>query len=245
MITINRANQRQEFGNTKFHIKSTAPGINLGDPTDYGLAQLGRVDYSKIKAGTVVGMHPHRNDEILSYLRKGKMTHEDSSGNIIEIGPTHLMMMNAGSGIYHEETVPKDGDDVDMIQIFIRPNEDNLKQNVQFIELETLNSVNEWRLIGGSNTTEAPLKINSQILVCDAHITKSLDLRIPDDKTGLLYVFDGDIKINNDDLSKGDSVVLDEDITINLTSSLTADLVYFEMDKNAKYTRSGPFSGMK
>ena len=30
-------------------------------------------------------------------------------------------MMNAGSGLYHEETVPEGGETVEMLQIFLRP----------------------------------------------------------------------------------------------------------------------------
>jgi len=245
MIIINRAKQRQEFGRADFRIKSTFPGVNLKNPNDIGLAQLGRIDYSEINAGFVVKMHPHKNDEIFSYIRKGTMTHEDTNGNIVEIGANHLMMMNAGSGIYHEETVPKDGENVEMIQIFIRPDADDLKPNVQFLKLESLNSVNNWRLVAGSNSSDAPLKINGEINVWDNHITSSNELKVSENRIGFLYIFDGDVKVGNEYLYKGDSVVLDENIKIDVASSPTADLVYFEMDKNAKYSRSGPFSGMK
>lgn len=245
MITINRAKQRQEFGREDFRIKSTFPGINLGNPSDMGLAQLGRVDYSEIKEGFVVKMHPHKNDEIFSYIRKGTMTHEDTSGNIVEIGATNLMLMNAGSGIHHEETVPKDGGDIEMIQIFIRPQADDLKPNVQFSKLKNLNSVNNWRLVAGSPTSDAPLKINGEINVWDNHITTLTKLNVSENKIGFLYIFDGAIKIGNEFLYKGDSVVLDENISIDVASSPTADLVYFEMDSSAEYSRSGAYSGLK
>lgn len=245
MLTINRAKQRQEFGRADFHIKSTFPGINLGNPSDFGLAQLGRIDYSEIKEGFVIKMHPHKNDEIFSYMRKGTMTHEDTNGNLIEIGANHLMLMNAGSGIFHEETVPKDGENVEMIQIFMRPSADNLTPNVQFSKLEKTYSVNDWRLVAGSPTSDAPLKINGEVNIYDNRITTANTLEVSENKIGFLYIFDGEVKIGNNFLCKGDSVVLNENITVDVAASPTADLVYFEMDNSAEYSRSGAYSGVK
>lgn len=245
MITINRAKQRQEFGRSDFHIKSTFPAMNLNNPADLGLAQLGRVDYSEIKEGFVVKMHPHKNDEIFSYIRSGTMTHEDTNGNVVEIGADNLMLMNAGSGIFHEETVPNDSENVEMLQIFMRPSEDNLEPNVQFSKLENRYSINNWRLVAGSPSSDAPLKINGEVNIYDNRITTANTLEVADNKIGFLYIFDGEIKIGNDFLHKGDSVVLDEKITIEVSASPTADLVYFELDESAKYSRSGAYSGMK
>jgi redox-sensitive bicupin YhaK (pirin superfamily) len=42
-------------------------------------------------------MHPHRDDEILTYLRSGIAEHKDTEGNIEIITNKRLMMMNAGS----------------------------------------------------------------------------------------------------------------------------------------------------
>lgn len=242
MIVINKADQVRHFGNKNFHITSTSPGINLDNPDDYGLAQLGRIDYSEIQPGAVVAMHPHQYDEIFSYMREGVMTHEDSTGNLIEIGGTHLMLMNAGTGILHEETVPKNSAPVNMLQIFIRPRRDDFKPRVQFSKLESLNSENKWRLVAGTAESKAPLEINSDINIWDTHITKSIPLKVSKDKIGFLYVFKGNVKINDNLLDKFENVVLDENITIDLVSS-SADLVYFEMDPNSEYSRSGAYSG--
>ncbi|MDY8134338.1 pirin family protein [Aquimarina sp. 2201CG5-10] len=244
MIVKNSLDQRRLFGGDKFQIESTLPGINMNNPDDIGLVQLGRVDYSYIKKGFVVSMHPHKNDEILSYIRKGRMTHEDSTGNLIPIHNTYMMMMNAGSGILHEETVVDVGEDVEMLQIFIRPEKDDIEPSVQFYDFKEEYSINNWRLIAGYKEENTPLVINSKIKVFDNHLTKNTTLQVNKGKTGLLYVFDGDIKINNTvSLTKGESLVLDEDLSIELLNR-SADLVYFELDQNAPFSRSGPYSGL-
>ena len=168
-------------------------------------------------------MHSHENDEILSYIRKGEMTHEDdkNKGNLITINNTHLMMMNAGKGVFHEETVPKDGEDVEMLQIFMRAEKDNVSPNVQFHDFNKVYSDNNWRLIAGFKTSEAPLTINSKVRVFDNHITKNSLLNVVPGKTGFLYIFNGEININKDlTLRKGDSIVTDENLEIELINYL-------------------------
>jgi hypothetical protein len=58
-----------------------------------------------------------RNDEILSYIWRGTMVHEDSAGYRIPLSPRKLMMMNAGRGFWHEESTPSEP--VEMLQIFV------------------------------------------------------------------------------------------------------------------------------
>lgn len=52
-------------------------------------------------------MHPHRGIETISYVYKGAMTHKDSLGNEDTIGNGEVQWMTAGSGIFHEEKLPK------------------------------------------------------------------------------------------------------------------------------------------
>ena len=243
MLIKNDAEQRRPFGNPMFQIQSASVGINVPDSDDTGMLQLGRIDHSLIKPGFVVSMHPHENDEIFSYIRQGAMTHEDTQGNVVTISSTKLMMMNSGSGIQHEETVPNDGDDVEMLQIFIRPEQAGLEPNVQFHEFPTETSVDEWRLLAGHKNSHAPLTIYSGIKVFDNHLTQASDVTIGQDKRAVIYLFEGRVTVNGDvTLGKGDSLVADETLQIRPLAA-SADLVLFELDEKVPFSRSGAFSG--
>ena len=56
-----------------------------------------------IKSHTGFPMHSHQNMEIITYIRKGSITHKDSVGNIGEIKSGQVQVMSAGSGITHSE----------------------------------------------------------------------------------------------------------------------------------------------
>ena len=70
-----------------------------------------------------VGVHPHRGFETVTIAYKGKIAHEDSTGNkgIIEEGG--VQWMTAASGIlhkeYHEESFSKTGGDFQMVQLWV------------------------------------------------------------------------------------------------------------------------------
>ncbi len=228
-----------------FNIDINFPGLALKDGTDKrGLGQLGRFDHGRLKPGVFVAMHPHVNDEILSYIRRGKLTHEDTEGDKTVVTNSKIMMMNAGKGIYHQESIGEDGNDVDMLQIFIRPSVTGLKPQVQFYDFEDPFSLNEWRIIAGPSNQNPPLKINSEVSVFDARLSNS-KIVPPNvqEKTYVLYVFEGKITVEGIKMDAGDLMVYEKE-KIMAISEATSDLVLFELDLEATYTREGMYSGV-
>jgi quercetin 2,3-dioxygenase len=93
---------------------------NWHDPRRMGLGPLRVWNDDRVRPGGGFGMHPHRDMEIITYVREGALTHEDSLGNKGRIGAGEVQVMSAGSGIVHAEQ--NDGDeDVTLFQIWIHP----------------------------------------------------------------------------------------------------------------------------
>lgn len=245
MIHISKAITRRKVSRGPFTSHFLPLGRLLNDSDDHGIDQIGRLEHATLDAGALVPMHMHQNEEILSYLRKGTMHHKDSDGNDLGIHNKYLMLMNAGSGIYHEEGVREGDETVEMLQIFIRPKEDDLKPKIQFHELDERYSLNQWRLLAGHESSEAPMTFRSEILFYDIRLVKENTLQTPilNERTGLLYVFDGSLKIENNDkiIERGDSIVIKKE-QLDLVSIEKSDLVFFVLDETAPYSRNGLFA---
>lgn len=65
--------------------------------------------------------HPHRGQETITYVLKGKVDHEDFTGSKGTLGPGDLQFMTAGRGVMHAEMprVDSDLEDVEGIQLWV------------------------------------------------------------------------------------------------------------------------------
>lgn len=227
------------------HIKILYPGVVVENSNDSGLGSIGRIDHAEISGATTIKMHPHINDDILSYFRTGYAVHTDSEGFQATVSRNKLMLMKAGKLFYHEETMPEP---LEGLQIFIRPKFKDLNPEVVFQDLTETDSMDTWRLLA-SPMEQTPLQFSSETWIYDTTLTNGKIIGLPeppkDGLTGLLYVFQGEITLNNDmNLLKGESVILrNEQIDINALE--TSELVLFMTDENAEYYDVGMFSGNK
>ncbi len=69
--------------------------------------------------------HPHDNMEIITYVRKGAISHKDSMGNEGRTAAGDVQVMSAGSGIVHSE-FNHEHENTTLYQIWIEPNEENV-----------------------------------------------------------------------------------------------------------------------
>lgn len=75
-----------------------------------------------IQAGTGFPLHPHSDMEIITYVREGAITHEDSLGNKGRTEAGDVQVMSAGTGIRHSEYNLEPGT-TRIFQIWILPNQ--------------------------------------------------------------------------------------------------------------------------
>jgi len=225
------------------------PGMAHSD-TDTGIGSIGRIDHAKVVGGGFIPMHPHINDEILSYFRSGKAEHKDSEGFVEIIGGERLMLMKAGRSFYHEERMFDEGEPLEGLQIFIRPVKKDLTPEVHFLELDTLHSENKWRLIA-SPTAETKFQFSSQTWIYDTKLLQNNSLALPtlarQQLTCLLYAFKGNANIRSEDgtvvslAPKESAVIKDEKITIIANDD--TELVLFVTDEEAEIFKEGMYSG--
>jgi quercetin 2,3-dioxygenase len=74
----------------------------------------------QIKAGTGFDPHSHDNMEIITYVRQGAISHQDSLGNHGRTEAGDVQVMSAGSGITHAE-YNHESDETRIFQIWIVP----------------------------------------------------------------------------------------------------------------------------
>ncbi len=73
------------------------------DPSNMGHGSLRVWNDDEIAPNTGFPAHPHANMEIITYVREGAITHQDSLGNKGRTEAGDVQVMSAGSGVRHSE----------------------------------------------------------------------------------------------------------------------------------------------
>jgi redox-sensitive bicupin YhaK (pirin superfamily) len=93
------------------------------DPSRVHWGNLRVWNDDEIASRTGFPPHPHRNMEIITYVREGAITHQDSMGNKGRTEAGDVQVMSAGSGIRHSEYNLED-ETTRIFQIWILPTEE-------------------------------------------------------------------------------------------------------------------------
>lgn len=90
------------------------------DPARMGWGAIRVWNDDEIAANSGFPAHPHADMEIVTYVRSGAITHEDSMGNVGRTGAGDVQVMSAGSGVRHAEFNRED-ETTTLFQIWIEP----------------------------------------------------------------------------------------------------------------------------
>ncbi|NKB55398.1 MAG: hypothetical protein GKS00_03585 [Alphaproteobacteria bacterium] len=102
--------------NTRYHFSFA----DYHDPARMGVGPLRVWNDDRIAPGTGFDPHPHRDMEIITYVRRGAVTHRDSLGNEGRTEAGDVQVMSAGTGIVHAE-YNREQEPTDLFQIWIMP----------------------------------------------------------------------------------------------------------------------------
>jgi hypothetical protein len=126
MITVTPLENLGHFKNDWLEARYHFSFSEYLDPARLGVGALRVWNDDTIQAGGSFPMHPHRDMEIITFLRRGAITHEDNLGNRGVTLAGNVQVMSAGTGIVHSEANLED-DITTLFQIWIQPAEMNIQ----------------------------------------------------------------------------------------------------------------------
>ena len=187
------------------------------DPNRLGFGNLVVINDDLIAAKKGFATHGHDNMEIITYVRQGAISHEDSLGNKGKTRAGDVQVMSAGSGVRHSEFNDED-ETTSLYQIWIKPNKLNVQPRWDAKEFPK-NYVDDHLDLLVGNNENAPLFIHADATIHagKVHANKTLTHRI--ERSGYLLASSGSFSVNGVKLSKGDALeIMDiKDLEINST----------------------------
>lgn len=231
MLTIRKAIQRGQTQTdwlNSFHSFSFA---DYYDPTHTHFSDLRVINEDYIAKGMGFGRHPHRNMEIITYVVKGELKHQDSLGTGSIIKPGEIQRMSAGKGILHSEFNASEIENLHLLQIWILPNEIGIEPSYE--QKPFFHKENEFLLIGSVEDTVNAIKIHQDVNLYTAlfnenfKLSKSLEL----ERQYWLQLIEGRLEINGQLLEAGDGLAIVDEREILLTSITDSHFLFFDLKK--------------
>ena len=187
-----------------------------------------------VKPGGGFGLHPHVNMEIISVLLAGKMNHKDSMGYSDVVEKDWVQIMSAGTGLRHEEYNVGE-DDVNFLQIWIEPKQQNIAPRYQRRSFPKEKRKNKLQTIVSNEEGQEHCWINQNAKLSlgwfNANETIEYKLNLTN-KCVYIFVMEGSLKINNETIGKRDGIGLWQTDSINIVTEQEAEFIVIEVPVN-------------
>ena len=162
--------------------------------------------------------HPHRGIETVTYMIRGKVEHGDSIGNAGVINSGDVQWMTAGSGIIHQEMPKPYKGNMMGFQLWVNLPRTNKMTKPRYMGLtkddfESIN-LNRTKIIviaGNFQGVKGPIK---ELFVETEYFDVDLNdkfIHSTEKKTCFIYIYDGHVKIDNNEVDSGNCVLLESE----------------------------------
>lgn len=227
---IRRSNERKFFDHRWLKTYHTFSFASYYDPAHMGFRSLRVINEDRVMPGHGFPEHDHNDMEIISIVLEGELAHRDSMGHETILHTNEVQAMTAGQGIVHSEYNPSKTNWVHFLQIWIYPEQKNLKPKYQNAMLPT--KQNEWVLIASKNSKTSALKIEQDVelyaLSLDAG--QAIDKKIPKNHYGWLQMIDGEIQLNQESVRTGDGVAISAELNIKIAAVTPSRMLFFVLN---------------
>ncbi len=196
------------------------------DPARMGWGRLRVWNDDEIAAQTGFPPHPHSDMEIITYVRTGAITHEDSMGNKGRTGAGDVQVMSAGTGVRHSEVNLED-ETTTLFQIWIETDKPGAKPSWGMRPFPKSDRSGQLQVLASGDPADEALTINADAKVLGATLKagESLTYRLAGDRRAYLVPAVGTVEVNGVTLNARDGGAIKDEAEIVITAGSDAELV--------------------
>ncbi|KRC81507.1 pirin family protein [Sphingomonas sp. Root241] len=202
------------------------------DPARTSWGSLRVWNDDEIAANSGFPAHPHQNMEIITYVRTGAITHQDSMGNKGRTGAGDVQVMSAGTGVRHAE-YNLEPETTTLFQIWILPREAGGQpswgakpfpkgdRSGRFVTLAS----------GFDGDDEAlPIRANARVLGATLKAGESVEHTVGDGRHAYLVPAVGAVEIDGQRFEARDGAALSGGQTVTIKALEDAEIVLVDAE---------------
>ena len=231
MIQIRKSEDRGKANHGWLDTRHSFSFADYYDPNHVHFHGLRVINEDWVAGGKGFGMHPHRDMEILTWVRAGKLEHADTMGNRRTIEPGELQAMSAGSGLYHSEYNPSPDQPVHLFQIWIMPEKRGIQPGYEQKTFAAEGRKGKFQLISSEDGDEGSLQMNAdaRFLVADLGTGDETTYSVEKGRGVYVQLANGSVVFNGQTMSAGDGAMVEDEAEIKIQASSEAHLLLFDL----------------
>ena len=231
MIAVIPSNQRHSADagwlQTHWHFSFS----DYHDPANMNWSALRVFNDDVIQGGGGFGMHPHRDMEIVTYVVKGELEHQDHLGNRGIIHPGEVQVMSAGKGIMHAEYNHSKDKPAHLMQLWILPRGKGNPPRWEQKQFTPEQRQGRLLPVVSSGNVDGTLAIDQDATIFVSRLTKGQTVKYDSapGRHGYLFVIDGSLTLNDRKLAAGDQARLKDESHLDIAAKTDAELIFLDL----------------
>jgi quercetin 2,3-dioxygenase len=199
---------------------------NYYDPARMSWGRLRVWNDDEIAARSGFPPHPHADMEIITYVRTGAITHEDSMGNKGRTGAGDVQVMSAGTGVRHSE-FNLENEMTTLFQIWIEADKRGATPSWGAREFPKSDRSGKFSVLASGDPGDDALTINADARVLGATLKagERLTYALAEGRRAYLVPAVGAVDVNGTALNARDGAAIRDEAEITITAQDDAELV--------------------
>jgi len=197
------------------------------DPHRMGWGAIRVWNDDEIAANTGFPPHPHADMEIITYVRQGAITHEDSLGNRGRTEAGDVQVMSAGSGIRHAE-YNREPVTTRIFQIWIEPDRSGGEPAWGAKPFPKADRSGKFVVLASGFDVDAealPIRAKARVLGARLKTGDMAEYALGKDRHGYLVPAAGAIEVNGVRLDARDGAAIEDEAVVKITALKDSEVV--------------------
>jgi len=181
----------------------------------------------EIAAGSGFAPHPHADMEIITYVRSGAVSHEDSLGNKGCTAAGDVQVMSAGTGIRHAE-YNHESEPTRIFQLWIVPTSSGGAPSWGTRPFPAGERAGRWIALASGNTDDPealPIRADARVLGARLTAGQRIDYDLRPGRHAYLVPAKGAVSLNGIRIGERDGAAIRDEAKLHLTALDDAELV--------------------
>ena len=181
------------------------------DPARMGWGSIRVWNDDEIAPHTGFPPHPHQDMEIITYVRSGAISHEDSLGNKGKTVAGDVQVMSAGSGIRHSE-FNHGAEPVTLFQIWVLPRAAGGDPYWDSRPFPKADRAGQWVILasGFAGDDALPIRADARVLGATLNAGDTLHLEIGPGRHAYMVAATGRVRVDDIAANARDGLALGE-----------------------------------